>query len=295
MQLYKVRLKAKSWLSSQWQADTIWGHLCWGLKYLYGEQKLSDFIQAYITSQPPLLLSNGFPDDLLPRPTLPYPPSKEREEFKRQKDAKKVDYLTEEEFCRALRGETFYPSPKHSIKSRVTLKNQINRITGTTGEEGNLYSFEEYHYEFITIYLKITEGWEDITQALFKYIAETGYGKRKSVGYGWLEMLDFQSFSGFASPREANAFVSLSNFVPAAHDPTQGYWKVLIKYGKLGEEYANSVNPFKKPLIMFSAGSVFYDSPIRDYYGRLVHELSSAYSEVAQYGFALPVPLKLEG
>jgi hypothetical protein len=41
------------------------------------------------------------------------------------------------------------------------------------------------------------------------------------------------------------------------------------------------------------AGSSFYDSPIRNSYGRLVKGLSIQYPAVVQYGYALPVPLRL--
>jgi len=303
MKWYRIKFKAKSWFSTEWQADTIWGHLCWEMKHLHGERKLVDFIASYNTQQPPLLVSNGFPDDLLPRPILPQVPldskaelAQQKEQLKRQKDAKEVTYFNHEEFNRVLKGGIVYPSLKAKVKQRVTLKNQINRITNTTSAgEGTLYSFEEYHCDAITIYTKIADGFKDTAQELFKHLTKAGYGKRKSVGYGWLEMLDFEPFSGFASPADANAFVSLSNFVPAAHDPTHGYWSIFVKYGKLGEEYASSANPFKKPLLMFAAGSVFRDFPVHDYYGRLVAGLSLSHQEAVQYGFALPVPMKLAG
>ena len=303
MKLFRVTYRLRSAVASEWQADTIWGHLCWALRYLHGEHRLAEFIAAYDTPQPPLLVSNGFPHDLLPRPILPPAPldlkaelAEQKKQFREQKEAKKEDYVSFEEFNRALRGETVCPSSRAEVTRRVTLKNQINRITNTTGAEGGaLYSFEEYYCDAITIYAKIAEGFEDTTRELFDYLAKTGYGKRKSVGYGWLEMLDFEPFSGFPSPKDANAFVSLSNFVPAANDPAQGYWKLLVKYGKLGEEYASSAKPFKKPLLMFAAGSAFYDSPVRDYYGRLIPKLSPSHPEVFQYGFGLPVPARLAG
>ena len=59
MQWYQIRCEVKSWLSSEWQADTIWGHLCWGLTHLRGEEELSRFIAAYESNEPPLLISNG--------------------------------------------------------------------------------------------------------------------------------------------------------------------------------------------------------------------------------------------
>jgi CRISPR-associated protein Csm4 len=66
-----------------------------------------------------------------------------------------------------------------------------------------------------------------------------------------------------------------------------------VKYGKLGEEYALEEIAFKKPLLMLEAGSTFYDSPVKQFYGRMVRGVSPAYPQVVQYGFALPVPMRL--
>jgi len=304
MKWYVVKLATESWMASAWQSDTVWGHLCWGLRYQYGENALLEFIDAYEQGTPPLLVSNGFPNGLLPRPVVPdRGPSKQRslteqrQEFRNIKTAKGTKFLTIEEFSRAIQGEQVIPSPKEGIETTVvTLKNQINRLTSTTSAEGagQLYSFQQYRWASVSVYLKVVDEFVDKTRQLFHYLAQSGYGKRKSVGYGQVRLVAFESFPGFPSPADANGFVSLSNCVPAAQDPVSGHWNVIVKYGKLGEEFATAGDPFKKPLIMFTAGSCFYNSPCRQYYGRLVRGLSSIHTDkVVQYGFALPVPMKL--
>ena len=304
MEWYVARLKTESWMASAWQSDTIWGHLCWGLRYTDGEDALLKFIDAYEQGAPPLLVSNGFPDGLLPRPIVPDTMSDEhqglterRKGFRDRKTAKGTKLLTIEEFARTINGEQLIPSPKERVETTmVTLKNQINRLTGTTGAEGagQLFSFEQYRWTSISIYLKVANEFVDKARELFQYLARSGYGKRKSVGYGQVRLVDFEPFPGFPSPADANGFITLSNFVPAVRDPTSGHWEVLVKYGKLGEEFAIAGDPFKKPLIMFTAGSCFHDLPCREYYGRLVKGLSPVHTDkVVQYGFALPVPMKL--
>jgi len=319
---YKVQLDMQSASGTLWQADTIFGHLCWALRYLEGEKALSDFLDWYENGMAPLLVSNGFPGgrhpdtsghqrvngpgDMLPNPILPpvpvpasLPLAGQLEHFRQVKEAKKVGYLTREDFDSVLRGRGFDPEPYKSKKpetsTRTTLKNQINRLTGTTGEGGELFPFEEHFWETVTIYLKIESGFEDKVKKLFEYLKDVGYGKRKSVGYGQIKKLDFKAFDGFATPPDANGFVSLSNFVPAENDPTNGSWRVLVKYGKLSEGYAADQNVFKKPLFMLEAGSTFYSSPIKDYYGQMVKELAKDHDEVVQYGYALPVAMKLPG
>ena len=302
MNWFKVKFRLGSWIASAWQSDTIFGHLCWGMRYIYGEEKLRDFLRLYDEGAPPLLVSNGFPGGFLPQPTTAplvtekkLPLITQREQFRQHKEAKGIKWLTEDEFNHALSGGLVIPSPKSKVKEgkRVTLKNQINRLTCTTDKEHPLYNFEEYYWPEITIYLKVTDDFTNVAKQLFQYIADIGYGKRKSIGYGQIESMTFEPFDGFKQPEKANGFVTLSNFVPSTEDPTEGSWKLIIKYGKMGEEWAAEDGAFKKPLLMLEAGSTFYDTTCRDCYGCLVKDLNPHYSRAVQYAFALPVPMAL--
>lgn len=300
MKLFKITLKLTSPYATEWQADTIWGHLCWMLRFTYGEEALTNFIGRYEKGEPPLLVSNGFTRDLLPRPILPEKQVSDRDEFRKAKEQKKIRWLTQEEFMRILNGEEPTLSQNNSKDlgtTNVTLKNQINRLTGTTGGNegettGHLFDFKQYCGDTVSIYLKIAGDFIKTTEELFQILSQSGYGKRKTVGYGHFSIASFEPVGDFPVPEGANGFVTLSNFVPAANDPTSGYWEIMVKYGKLGEAYAISGNPFKKPLVMFKAGSCFYDSPCREFYGRLVSGLSDAYPGIRQYAYALPVPMK---
>jgi len=304
MNWYQIKFKSESWHASAWQADTIWGQLCWGLKYMHGEDALLNFLSMYEQGNPPILLSNGFPDDFLPRPILPeltldksQSLKTQRETFEKRKIIRDITWLTQDEFISSLSGERLF-SGKQPFESRsVMLKNQINRLSGTTGGEGetggHLFSFEQYKWDSITIYARIADDFLERARELFEYLARSGYGKRKTVGYGQLSLETFQPFPGFTIPEDYNGFVTLSNFIPAASDPRNGYWDIIVKYGKLGEEFATGSNPFKTPLVMFSAGSCFYDSPYREFYGRLVTDVSPRPEKIVQYAYALPVPIRL--
>ncbi len=300
---YIASLKMQSASGTLWQADTIFGHLCWALRYLEGEKALDEFLEWYGAGLPPVLVSNGFPGDVLPAPLLKPSASpvsgelrEQYETFKKEKWKRRVAYLSQGDFARALHGEmlsvTAAPDKSETCQTRATLKNQISRLTGTTGDEGNLFTFEEHWWDTVTIYLKIETGFEKQIESLFDYLRNAGYGKRKSAGYGQIRSFTFQPFAGFDRPGDANGFVSLSNFVPAQDDPVDGSWRLLVKYGKLSEGYAADNNVFKKPCLMLEAGATFYDSPCREFYGGMVKGLSDR-PEVVQYGFALPVPMKL--
>ena len=94
--------------------------------------------------------------------------------------------------------------------------------------------------------------------------------------------------------------MTLSSFIPKENDPVEGYYHILLKYGKLGGLYAKGIsevnnNPFKKPLIMFSAGSVFYDKEYRKgkTYGALLDDVHHN-KEIRHYAHAFPIGINLK-
>lgn len=97
-----------------------------------------------------------------------------------------------------------------------------------------------------------------------------------------------------------NAFMTHSSFIPKETDPVRGYYHTILKYGKLGGVYATGAsevnkNPFKKPLIMFSAGSVFYDMEYRKGkpYGTLLDDVHDN-KEIRHYAYAFPIGIDLK-
>lgn len=303
MNLFRVTYHLRGPVASAFQADTLFGHLCWAKRYLDGEEALDrDFLEWFRAGEPLLILSDGFPGDSLPNLIFPpprrgpLPKAEAQRAFDTVKKAREARLLALEEFNRAINGQTVEPAArKPESRTRVTLKNQINRLTGTTGDGGHLFEFEEIFWESpVSIYVRVTDGFEAEAKRLFEFVAEEGYGKRKSVGYGAIRSVEIREFNGFKPPSDPSGFVSLSHFVPAPDDPRDGFWKVLIKYGKMGEEYAIGENPFKRPLVMLTPGSVFRtQGKPREFYGRLVSGVSEQNEKVVQYGFAFAVPMKM--
>jgi CRISPR type III-A-associated RAMP protein Csm4 len=76
MQELRVTFRIASSLGTPFQADTIFGHICWALHYLEGDDAVSEFLAEYSENDsPPLLISDGFPEvdglRYLPRPNMP--------------------------------------------------------------------------------------------------------------------------------------------------------------------------------------------------------------------------------
>jgi CRISPR-associated protein Csm4 len=291
----------KSASASLWQADTIFGHLCWSLLRRKGEDALKEFLEQYRNQNPVILVSDGFPSDFIVRPLFlmhdreseDLPKTDRIKRYRGINDSIQSLLMTVDDFLAAINGQKIQSNYSAKSNVRVVSKNKIDRSVNTAGGgSGELFDFTEYCIKSVDIYWRIAEDYVDMVRQFLDDLRETGYGKRKSAGYGQLEIQAFDPFDRFDHIQNANGFVSLSNFTPFEKDPVNGYWQKMVKYGKLGEEGASSQNPFKAPLLMLNAGSCFYDSPVRPWYGRVVEGLSRDWPSV-QYGFAFPVNVTL--
>lgn len=294
MKTYRIEIKLESPVLTPFQADTIFGHLCWMVKYGDGEEALGKFLEPFKSGEPPFLISDGFPWDLLPKPlsaelniTDPI----------QRKNIKKLEWVEIPDFDRIRRVETiteFGTKEDKGPTQTTSTHNIINRLTNTTLSEGGVYSVPETIISEVSIYFKIADDqWKNKVINLLKELSKTGYGRKKSIGKGQFSVKKIEEF-GFDTIKNANGFVTLSNFCPAETDSTEGFYKTFVKYGKLGEEFTFCGNPFKKPLVMLKTGSVFKtEKQPKEFYGRMLQDgISPAKSEVVHYAYAFALPMK---
>lgn len=296
MQTYRIVLKPLSPFVSSLQADTLFGHLCWVIKYCEGEDELIKILNLFKKGSPPFLLSDVFPENLFPKPfhvdTLNKTPDKA---------VKKCKWLNLDLFERVRKGEAISGKEVKYVEDdsfilQSSTHNCINRITNTTSTEegGSLYSLKEiFFFSNLCLYLKSeSEEWKEKCYSWMKMLARGGYGKKKSIGKGQFDVLSIESFS-FENVPDANSFVTFSSFCPKKEDPVEGCYKLMTKYGKMGDAFTFCGNPFKNPLIMIKSGSVFEtDRNPHDFYGRMVEGISPVKKEVVQYAYSFSVPLK---
>ncbi len=322
MKTFEIILRPKSSFLTPLQSDTIFGSICWAIKYSEGEQELVDFLEKYQTS-PPLIISNGFPTGFFPKPLCNLITRKQifdmvKETFrdeskeniaqtvKKIKMIKKVSLVSKGIFDELINGlsEIDYLKIKLSQKTEnrennyaketTFYKNSINRLTSRTREEGGLFTQDETFYSndtTMSIFVKTDGCDKDYIEHIFKFISLNGFGKRKTVGKGHFELIEIKECT-FTSPSNSNAFVSLSSFVPSINDPVDGWYEMHVKYGKLGGDYSTSKSPFKKPIRMFKAGSVFKTNDVKEYYGQMIAKIHSD-EEIMHYGYAFPVGMKI--
>ncbi|MEO1415575.1 MAG: hypothetical protein AAFW00_09865 [Bacteroidota bacterium] len=118
-----VFMHPRSTFRAAYRSDTLWGLFCWGIRMVYGKERLEKYLDSCLQNKPEFIISSAFPFEqrdgekicFFPRPILP--PfqlenatenlSKEDKAFniKDRKKLKKVSLLPQDFFLRLLRGE----------------------------------------------------------------------------------------------------------------------------------------------------------------------------------------------
>lgn len=305
MRTYEIQLSIPTGFITPWHADTVFGHLCWVAERhdgFAGFTGAAGLIDLYRNGEPPLIISDAIPAGFLPAPAnlreffdRGVDASLDTDRYSLLKNVKSAAFVTAEQFQSYQKGEPFdFAAVEDQFISSVTLHNQINRFSNTTGTEGSLFELNERYARSgkLSIYARIREGFEADARQLFELFAAGGFGKKKSTGKGAFAISSFEAFAGFDGIDKPNGFVSLSHFVPAQNDPVAGAYKTLVKYGKMGEEKGLGGNPFKKPLLMLKPGAVFRTDAVRPYYGRLIEGIAYTDPAVVQYGFCFAAPVR---
>ncbi|MFQ5850060.1 MAG: hypothetical protein ACE5JU_05660 [Candidatus Binatia bacterium] len=312
MKSYRLDITPRSPWGTLPQADTLFGHLCWALAYTQGQTDLHDFLQAFDSPGPPLVLSNGFPKGYLPRPL--FPPIAAEQEGQGAQDRKRLKRVTllDEEWLLSARqrlGEEKIQSAllesdnvgiEDPWREELGYHNTIDRRSNSVRAEGGFFQSLDYHFPpdtQLSVYVKTDFFSESTLEELFDVLTKCGFGRDKSAGLGSFSFTLFP-FS-FPPLPGANGFIALSNFVPAPEDPTDGFYDLMTKFGKLGGNFAmgpisagGQHNPFKKPLIMLRSGSIFHDLPVREWYGKLIPNVHSN-PDIRHYGLCYPLEARL--
>ena len=305
MKLFCIKFKLKSALETPFHADTLFGHLCWAIRYIYGESVLKDFLEAYNNGKPPLILSDGFPEHYLPVPIIPYK--------QRDKSIGKVQYIHRDKLAQIahdLSEESLKEKLKEQGKSYASAQPQViphatvDRLAGTTVKPQGFFTHEAEFYPADTrfdVFCMIHE--QSLPDSLsidkikecIQYIAITGFGANKSTGRGVIDV-EFQGKTMCIPSVEGNnAFITLSAFCPKPADPTDGYYDLRAKYGRLGGDYAvDKKIPFKYTITMLTPGSVFLQNdPPLTYVGQLLSGVHPIDKEIRQHALAICFPLNL--
>lgn len=297
---YRLRLRLVSPLGTPMQSDTLFGHLAWHVARRDGPDAVAAFLAPFTAGAPPFILSDAFPAGLLPRPLLPLKggaPQGDRAAYGEAKRRGKAPFIRAEHFPGVAAGVETAPEPVASPWITVeTPHASIDRNTWTTTPGGQFFLTESQalsgDFDAVDVYIRALDGWAEKITDWLRAMAPEGFGRDKSVGHGAYEVADLTTWSSFEAVEGADAFISLSTFMPAAQDPVNGRWRMRVKRGYLGEMAGNG-NPFKRPLIQFEPGAVFRATGgPKPFYGRMAAGIAPGMPEAVQCGYTLAVPCR---
>ncbi|MDP2793437.1 MAG: hypothetical protein Q8O25_05045 [Sulfurisoma sp.] len=316
MNLHRATLALRSPLGTPLAGDTLFGQLCHALREAAGEAELVRLLDGYTVGRPWLVVSDGFPQGYLPRPTVPPLAQTKPEERKAAKGRRWIPLAAAakplpELLAAAVNDETAYGEGNEPIHASAH-HNTLNRLSGTTGNgEFAPYAMSQTHYaagQKIDLWCVIDETRcdADRLQALLANIGATGYGRDASIGLG---KFDVESIDAAVPPAPSQGIPLRITFA-AAHwtlapcapqgqgfDDEKSHWRVLTRFGRHGGALALSAHPFKNPVLLAAAGAVFVprgEFAPRLFVGQGLTGVSKAEPATVHQGYAPTLPLQLD-
>ena len=297
MKTYRLRLQPIAPWSTPWHADTLFAALCWQVRHVNGITPLQEMLLKFRQEQPPFVLSDAFPEGLLPCPlSAEIGPCGDS-----NISNKRPTWIPETEF-RALIREAKPLFPRNNPTPVVSFRRlhaAIDRNLGSTAEAGSLFEMEEFWLsgtadpipKLLNVYVRAQDSVEALV-SLFQSLSDTGFGKKRSSGKGAFRLVGTPEPCDWMDDNKgANAFVSLSHFIPASQDSSDGRWRLLVKYPKFSPGVPAN-NPFKGRLLMLQPGSVFRVSePVRSAYGQIMEGISPDFPDAVHCALAFAVPM----
>ncbi|NUO09847.1 MAG: hypothetical protein HUU08_14410 [Candidatus Brocadia sp.] len=324
MAKYKLIITPRAPFQTPLYSDTLFGHICWALRYLKGQNELLKFLKTFDENNAPLILSSGFPKDFLPMPVLrPLSVVEENELWQEYKKGSqtKLDFTREMKMFKKLSYieitaieilknslSYFHLYTKHLhgeilLEKKDILKteqvevwhNSKNRLTDRV-TEGKLFAKEDTFYKDdmeLCVYIEDTYFGTNALSEIFDFIARSGYGADKSVGRG---LFNYTLAEGWELPESdnPNGFMTLSHYHPKHGDFHDGFYDISTKFGKIGGHWAAGIDggPFKMPVLMLNPGAIFITNNQKSFYGGLIPNVHKQ-KDVVHYGIALPLKVRV--
>lgn len=306
MKTYCFTLQVESAFGTPLMGDTLFGQICWTIAHTYGESHLNELLKGYQDQQPFAVISDAFPHQHLPLPTLPSS-FWDKEEGADRKKLKKKQWIQQTDLAnQAVRSWQKCAKAEAELlkkQKRNQPHNKINRQTSTTGVgEFAPYSTSQIWYKPQTqldLYVVLDEQRLDMAEmkSILEQIGQFGFGRDASIGLGKFSLVQHQEIH-FLTANNSNAYLTLANCAPQnlGLDKTRCFYQITTRFGRHGDIKALSQNPFKKPLILAKAGAVF--TPMvwqkRAFLGNGLGNISYVQTNAVHQGYAPVVPVAIE-
>lgn len=264
----KATLAPRTAFATPLMGDTLFGQLCWAIRYGWGEARLVQLLDGYTAGRPFLVVSDAFPADHLPMPTLPSHYWLEETDPSQRKALKRRVWLPEADKTQPLGNwRRLAKTPEDAgaaLAGRAQPRNSLNRLTLATGKGAGFapYTVRQHWYPpaaRLDIHFRLDEtrlGQTDLEQSL-SAVGLTGFGKDANVGLGKFALENLQPHA-LPHPPGTNAWLTLAPCAPQGLglDARRSYYRPFTRYGRHGAEAVLLGNPFKAPLLLAATGAV---------------------------------------
>lgn len=334
MKEYIIHLEPQSSFETTLHSDTLFGAICWGIRMLFGENKLLETLEAFSTD-PPFFLSSAFPFRknryFLPMPVMEpiahavleqfLDKEKTERSYHSTKTGKieiidkyklfnKISHIEAPYFKKFLKAQNqaelfqdymdnMLKEPDFSLMHTVQ-KNSLDRLTLSTGGSGNTFYASEtsYREKYGLFFLLRCRDIEDTIMPVLRFLEDSGLGANARTGKNWFKIarIDEQSLFGNDDGDE-DSFVTLSRYIKnETLDIGKSYYKTVSVRSKVESrlEFAGE-DIWKSRVTYVCAGSVITPLNKSNCYGRLAPVKTIHGKTIYQYGFAFPVWIKSGG
>jgi len=289
MKLYKTTITPLSTFATSLQGDTVFGQLCWVIRYVFGKDRLEELLSSY-DKEPFMVVSDAFAKGYLPKPHMPSHLLNENSDEKKQNRKKiwlKVDELQNGEFQKAKTSKDI----DYTISQEAVIKNSINYKSFHTGDGFDPFSEDEIAISDSDIYILLDEerfSLKELNQA-FKFLSQWGYGKNTTIGKGRFEFDSFEEFK--LDKNSSTTFMGLSSASLQNLKLKDAFYNPITKFGKHGGELSTK-SAFKKPLLLAKSGFVvvYEEKQELQYIGQTIKGHSN-HSETVHQGYSIVVPI----
>lgn len=292
MKLFKTTIYPKSPFGTLLKGDTLFGQMCWAVRYSTKNNDLKKLIDNYKNGDKPfLVVSDGFAQGFLPKPKMPGELLLEKSEEKKENRKKiwlTISELLNGEYQNARTDEEI----KHKDKVYHKMHNSINYKYFHTGDGFDPYGVEVFSLSKKDVYFLIDE--EQFDKAMLEksldMLKKMGYGKDTTVGLG---RFDFEPLEEITLLQNSKTVMTLSPFFPDEKEYEKFFYEPFIRFGKMGANRATT-NAFKKPLLLADTGSVIKrtETNKENYIGKPIKDVSLTYEDTVHQGYAITVPIK---
>jgi CRISPR-associated protein Csm4 len=206
MTTFRATLKIHTAFGTPLSGDTLFGQLCWTAREHLSEAELTRLLEGYTAGRPWLVVSDGFPAGYLPKPTVPasllvgadsvgansFAQSGNAQQRKAEKakhwiPLAQIGKSLPEMYASAVNDEKAF-GQKFVEASQP--HNTLNRLTGTTGEEGFApYTQPQIFFardQSMDVYCVLDESRMSLEKLkiLLEMTGSFGFGRDASIGLG---------------------------------------------------------------------------------------------------------------